>query len=43
MKNSKIISRVVTGATALLCAIVTWSMLVLEEQSLVADLVYAGF
>jgi hypothetical protein len=43
MKNSPTVSRVVIALTAVLCAVAAGSMLLLEVQSLVVDLVYAGF
>jgi hypothetical protein len=43
MKNSRPADRVVIAVTALLCVLAAVSMLVLEESSLVVDLVYAGF
>jgi hypothetical protein len=43
MQNSPIVSRVVITLTAALCAVAALSMLLLEVDSLVVDLVYAGF
>jgi hypothetical protein len=43
MKNSRSFERVVLVVTAALCITAALSMLVLEESSLVVDLVYAGF
>ncbi|HUQ09428.1 MAG TPA: hypothetical protein VM146_03865 [Steroidobacteraceae bacterium] len=43
MKNSKISDRVWFTLAAVLSLIAAISMLVLEESSLVSDLVYAGF
>ena len=43
MKNSKLAERTVIGVTAVLCILAAVSMLMLEESSLVVDLVYAGF
>jgi hypothetical protein len=43
MKNSGSIERLCLVVTAVVCLAVALSMLLLEEQSLVSDLVYAGF
>jgi hypothetical protein len=43
MKNSGNFERLVLVVTAVLCSAAALSMLLLEEQSLVSDLVYAGF
>jgi hypothetical protein len=43
MKNSKLTERSVMLVTAVLCILAAASMLLLEESSLVVDLVYAGF
>jgi len=43
MPNSRIVDRVVFVLTAALCIVAAGSMLLLEVDSLVVDLVYAGF
>ena len=43
MPKSRIVSRMVVAVTAVLSAIAAGSMLLLEVESLVVDLVYAGF
>lgn len=43
MPNSRIVDRVVLAVTMALCVVAAASMLLLEVESLVVDLVYAGF
>jgi hypothetical protein len=43
MPTSRIVSRMMIALTSVLCAVAAGSMLLLDVQSLVVDLVYAGF